>query len=264
MSEIGGTKLPIQNVRSPVANGGKADNICSLRDLPVLTQLCHSAINFAVMHSSVLTQRCGNVWAGLWRRIHEASRVHHAARRRGGCMAASGAGAAAEHAAHRRASARGCGRSGISGPARGVPAGAAELGWTDGRNVRIDTRWGGGRSDDIRRHAAELVALAPDVILAHGASTVGPLLQATRTVPIVFAIVGDPVGAGFVDSLARPGGNATGFMTIEYSLSGKWLELLKQIAPSVTRAAVLRDPAKPPGPASLPSSSPWRRRSGWK
>ena len=96
---------------------------------------------------------------------------------------------------------------------------------------------------NIRRHAAELAALAPDVILAHGASTVGPLLQATRTVPIVFPVVADPVGAGFVDSLARPGGNATGFMTFEYSLSGKWLELLKQIAPSVTRAAVLRDPA---------------------
>ena len=96
---------------------------------------------------------------------------------------------------------------------------------------------------DIRRHAAELVALAPDVILAHGGSTVGPLLQATRTVPIVFPVVADPVGAGFVDSLARPGGNATGFMEFEYSMSGKWLELLKQIAPGVTRAAVLRDPA---------------------
>ena len=86
------------------------------------------------------------------------------------------------------------------------------MGWTDGRNVRIDTRWAGGNADDIRRHAAELVALAPDVILANGSSTVGPLLQATRTVPIVFAIVADPVGAGFVDSLARPGGNATGFI----------------------------------------------------
>ena len=96
---------------------------------------------------------------------------------------------------------------------------------------------------DIRRHAAELVALAPDVILAPGAATVRPLLQATRTVPIVFPVVGDPVGAGFVDSLARPGGNATGFMIFEYSMSGKWLELLKEIAPRVTRAAVLRDPA---------------------
>ena len=96
---------------------------------------------------------------------------------------------------------------------------------------------------DIRRYAAELVALAPDVILASGSATVGPLLQATRTVPIVFAVVADPVGAGFVESLARPGGNATGFMLFEYSMSGKWLELLKEIAPRVTRAAVLRDPA---------------------
>ena len=121
--------------------------------------------------------------------------------------------------------------------------GLALLGWTIGRNVRIDTRWATANAAEIRRHAAELAALAPDVILAHGASTVGPLLQATRTVPIVFPVVADPVGAGFVDSLARPGGNATGFMTFEYSLSGKWLELLKQIAPGVTRVAVLRDPA---------------------
>ena len=119
--------------------------------------------------------------------------------------------------------------------------GLALLGWTIGRNVRIDTRWATANAAEIRRHAAELAALAPDVILAHGASTVGPLLQATRTVPIVFPIVADPVGAGFVDSLARPGGNATGFMTFEYSMSGKWLELLKQIAPGVTRVAVLRD-----------------------
>ena len=118
-----------------------------------------------------------------------------------------------------------------------------QLGWTDGRNVRIDTRWAAGDADRIRRYAAELVALAPDVILASGASTVGPLLQATRTVPIVFAQVADPVGAGFVDSLARPGGNATGFITFEYGISGKWLELLKEIAPGVTRVAVLRDPA---------------------
>jgi len=107
--------------------------------------------------------------------------------------------------------------------------------------VRIDTRWGAGNADDIRKQAANLVALAPDVILAHGASTVRPLRQATRTVPIVFPIIGDPVAAGFVDSLAHPGGNATGFMTVEYSFSGKWLEMLKQIAPNVSRVAVLRD-----------------------
>jgi putative ABC transport system substrate-binding protein len=122
-----------------------------------------------------------------------------------------------------------------------------ELGWTIGRNVRIDTRWAGANAAEIRRHAAELAALAPDVILAAGTSTVGPLLQATRTVPVVFPNVGDPVGAGFVESLARPGGNATGFLAFEYSLSGKWLELLKEIAPGVTRVAVLRDPATPSG-----------------
>jgi putative ABC transport system substrate-binding protein len=118
-----------------------------------------------------------------------------------------------------------------------------QLGWTDGRNVRIDYRWGLGIADNIRKYAAELAALGPDLILAAGTSTMAPLLQATRTVPIVFVNVADPVGAGFVDSLARPGGNATGFIQFEYSLSGKWLELLKEIAPGVTRAAVLRDPA---------------------
>jgi putative ABC transport system substrate-binding protein len=117
-------------------------------------------------------------------------------------------------------------------------------GWTIGRNVRIDTRWATPNAAEIRRHAAELVALAPDVILAHGASTVGPLLQATRTVPVVFPVISDPVAAGYVESLARPGGNVTGFMIFEYSMGGKWLELLKQIAPGVTRAAVLRDPTQ--------------------
>jgi putative ABC transport system substrate-binding protein len=117
------------------------------------------------------------------------------------------------------------------------------LGWTDGRNVRIDTRWAGGDASAIRKHAEDLVALAPDVVVATGNASMGPLLQATRTVPIVFNNVADPVGSGFVDSLARPGGNVTGFLQFEYTLSGKWLELLKQIAPSVTRAAVLRDPA---------------------
>ena len=119
--------------------------------------------------------------------------------------------------------------------------GLALSGWTIGRNVRIDTRWATANAADIRRHAAELVALAPDIILAHGAAGIGALLQATRTVPIVFPVAGDPVGSGLVDSLARPGGNATGFLAFEYSMGAKWLELLKQIAPSVTRAAVLRD-----------------------
>jgi putative ABC transport system substrate-binding protein len=121
-----------------------------------------------------------------------------------------------------------------------------QLGWT-GRNVRIDIHWAGADAEKIRKHAAELAALAPDVILANGSVVVAPLLQATRTVPIVFVVVPDPVGAGFVDSLARPGGNATGFVQFEYGLSGKWLELLKEIAPRVTRAAVLRDAAIPAG-----------------
>jgi putative ABC transport system substrate-binding protein len=120
------------------------------------------------------------------------------------------------------------------------------LGWT-GRNVRIDIRWAGAEVENIRKHAAELAALAPDVILANGSVVVTPLLQATRTVPIVFVVVPDPVGAGFVDSLARPGGNATGFVQFEYGLSGKWLELLKEVAPRLTRAAVLRDAAIPSG-----------------
>jgi len=123
------------------------------------------------------------------------------------------------------------------------------LGWSIGRNVRIDTRWATANAAAIRRQAAELVALTPDVILAHGASTLGPLLEATRTVPIVFPVTADPVGAGFVDSLARPGGNATGFMAIEYSMGGKWLELLRQIAPGVMRVAVFRDASIPSGNA---------------
>jgi len=125
--------------------------------------------------------------------------------------------------------------------------GLEQLGWTDGRNVRIDIRWGTGDVDRNRRHAAELVALAPDVILASGGSIVGPLLQATSTVPVVFTQTPDPVGAGFVESLARPGGNATGFSIFDYSLGGKWLELLKEIAPTVTRVAVIRDAATPQG-----------------
>ena len=118
-----------------------------------------------------------------------------------------------------------------------------ELGWSEGRNLRIDYRRGLGDAERTRKYAAELVALAPDVIFAGGTARVGPLLQATRTVPIVFANVADPVGAGLVDSLARPGGNATGFVQYEYELGGKWLELLKEFAPRVTRVAVLRDAA---------------------
>ena len=121
--------------------------------------------------------------------------------------------------------------------------GLQQLGWADGRNARIETRWAGAKADDIHKHAAELAALAPDVILAHGTSTARPLLQVTRIVPIVFVNVIDPVGGALVDSLARPGGNATGFIQFEYGISGKWLELLKEIAPGVRRVAVLRDAA---------------------
>jgi putative ABC transport system substrate-binding protein len=121
-----------------------------------------------------------------------------------------------------------------------------QLGWIIGRNIRIDTRWTKGDADEARKYAAELVALAPDAIVATGVSTVG-LLQLTRTVPVVFPAASDPVAAGLVESLARPGGNATGFLAFEYSLSGKWAELLRQVAPNVTRAAVLRDPAIPSG-----------------
>src|SRR5262245_52935717 len=130
--------------------------------------------------------------------------------------------------------------------------GLQELGWTVGRNVRIEYRWGAGDAELFRRHASELVALAPDVILAVGGAVVPPLLQATRTVPIVFTGTPDPVGAGFVESLARPGGNVTGFTPfLEFGISAKWLELLKEIAPRVTRVAVIRDPALATGVGQL-------------
>jgi putative ABC transport system substrate-binding protein len=129
--------------------------------------------------------------------------------------------------------------------------GLGASGWTDGHNVRIEYRWTAGDADRSRKYAAELVALAPDVILGSGSATVGPLLRATRTVPIVFVSVVDPVGAGYVASLARPGGNATGFTLFEYGISGKWLELLKHIAPTVRRAAVIRDPGIPSGTGQL-------------
>ena len=125
--------------------------------------------------------------------------------------------------------------------------GLQKLGWTEGKNARIDIRWAGGNADLDRKFAAELVALTPDVILATASPTVAALQGTTRAVPIVFAHAVDPVGAGFVDSLARPGGNATGFVLFEYGISAKWLELLKEVAPSVTRVAVLRDPAAAAG-----------------
>src|SRR5262245_2639791 len=118
----------------------------------------------------------------------------------------------------------------------------AQLGWTVGQNLRIEQRWAAADAERIRRHAAELVALTPEVVLATGAAGVAPVLQATRTIPVVFVLVPDPIGAGFVDSLARPGGNVTGFVQFDYAISGKWLELLKEMAPGVARVAVLRDP----------------------
>jgi putative ABC transport system substrate-binding protein len=124
--------------------------------------------------------------------------------------------------------------------------GLAQAGWIISRNLQIDTRWAGAKADDIRRHAQELAVVEQDVILAHGAASVGALLQLTRSIPIVFPIITDPVGAGYVESLARPGGNATGFMTSEYSLNAKHLELLKDIAPALTRVAVLRDATQGP------------------
>ena len=141
--------------------------------------------------------------------------------------------------------------------------GLQHLGWVDGRNVRIEARWTVGKADNVRRYVAELAALAPDVIVATGSASVGLLLQTTHAIPIVFAQVVDPVGAGFVESLARPGGNATGFTQYEYGVSAKWLELLKEIAPSVTRAAILRDPGITAGIGQWAASRRWRRRSGW-
>ena len=129
--------------------------------------------------------------------------------------------------------------------------GLLQLGWADGRNVRIDSRWGAGDASLTRTYARELVALAPDVVMAVSSGAVAPLREVTRTVPIVFAVVADPVGAGFVENLAQPGGNVTGFLGYEYTLSGKWLELLKEIVPGVTRVAVLRDSAIAAGPAQF-------------
>src|SRR5215472_16513841 len=170
------------------------------------------------------------------------ARLRQSARRRGR-MAARGARAAARaDAAHRRAHDHCRGRSGRTSPHRSISTGPAAMG-LDRRRQRADGHPLCLDNAATRKQANDLASLAPDVILANSSVAVGSLLQATRTVPIVFAIVADPVGAGFVDSLARPGGNATGFTPFEYGLSGKWLELLKQIAPGVTRVAVIRDPS---------------------
>jgi ABC-type uncharacterized transport system substrate-binding protein len=141
--------------------------------------------------------------------------------------------------------------------------GLQELGWTDGRNVRIDIRWAAGKSDRTRGYAAELLELGSEVMLASGGMVVPGVLQASRAVPIVFTLTPDPVGAGFVESLARPGGSATGFTGFEYGISAKWLELLKEIAPRVTRAIVLRDPTVPQGIGQFGCCRLPPRSSGW-
>ena len=165
-------------------------------------------------------------------------------------MAAYRAGGT-DDTAHRHAPACSSRRCGISNSRRGILEGLQQSGWTIGQNVQIDSRWATTNAVEIRRHAAELAALAPDAILASSSPALAALQQATRTVPIVFVNVIDPVGSGFVDSLARPSGNTTGLLLFEYSLSGKWLELLKQIAPNITRAAVFRDTGNPSGNAQF-------------
>src|SRR5258707_1105423 len=157
---------------------------------------------------------------------HEAARVHHPSRRRSSVLIP---GPSEDREFRARLAA--------------FLQGLQQLGWTDGRNVRIDTRWAAGDADLIRKYAGELVALGPDVVIAFTSAAVPPLQQVTRAIPIVFAIVADPVGAGYVESLARPGGNVTGFTVFEYALGGKWLELLKEIAPRTARVAVPRDSA---------------------
>ena len=181
-----------------------------------------------------------------------AAGVHSGAWRRGGCVAVWRARPARRPGA---AQWRAFGPEGDDLESKSRPAafaqGLQQLGWTVGQNVGVDYRWAGISADEMGRYAAELVALAPDVILAQGSTAVAPLLQATRTVPIVFTNVADPVGAGYVDSLASPGRNATGFTAFEYALGGKWPELLKEIAPGVTRAAVLRESDIAAGPGQL-------------
>ena len=183
--------------------------------------------------------------------MDETARVHSGARRRGG-VAGGGAGAAGRpDAARRRAYGPCVGRSGRPSAPRSVCTGLQQSGWVIGQNIRVDYRWSGGNADKMRNGAAELVAARPDVILAHSSGAVAPLLQATSTIPVVFVIVADPVGAGFVENLARPGRNATGFTNFEYSMGGKWLELLKEISPRWTRVAVLRESAMVAGPGQF-------------
>ena len=177
-------------------------------------------------------------------------------------MAAGGVGAAARaDAARRGADKRAVQRRRCAGADSSVPPRLQEAGWSVGRNLRIDIRWGGGDNARARHYAEELVALNPDVILAGTGATVQPLQQASRTVPIVFAQQIDPVGAGNVETLARPNSNVTGFLQFEFSLAGKWLELLREVAPELKRVGVIRDPGAPQ--ASGSGLSYRRRRSRW-
>ena len=167
-------------------------------------------------------------------------------------MATCGTRAAGRaHAAHRRAHAIRRGPSGSPGRLAAFLQGLQQLSWIDGRNVRIDYRWSAGDASRTRKSATELIALEPEVVMAFTSAAVAPLRQATSTVPIVFAVVADPVGAGYVESLARPGGNVTGFAAQEYAVSGKWIELLKELVPHLRRVAVLRDSALAAGPGQF-------------
>ena len=203
-------------------------------------------------------------WRSPWE-AYEAARVHHASRRCSCDVAARRARAAARaRAAHRRVLPATADDAEYQARVGAFLQALALSGWTIGRNVRIDTRWATSQRRRNPPTRSGISRARAGRVLAHGSGTVGALLQATRTVPIVFPIAGDPVGAGLVDSLARPGGNATGFLEFEYSVGGKWLELLKEIAPSVTRVAVLRDPAMGSGTGQFAAIQPRRRRSGWR
>ena len=201
---------------------------------PLMTQSGHrgrKVLAFKTSHKSGFTG------------ANEATRVHHVPRRRGGNLAVFGISAAVRaNASRRRADAYGCGRCRRTDPLGSVSARAAGDSWAVGRNTHIDTRWASANADRFRSYAVDLLALAPDVVLASTSQSIAAFQKATSTVPIVFAATADPVAQGFVDSLARPGGNITGFSVVpEFSISAKWLELMKQIAPAVTRVAVIRD-----------------------
>ena len=195
----------------------------------------------------------------------EATGLHCRCRPCSGGMALRGMGAADRSVpAYRCAHGLGRRRSSIIQRIDGVSRGLQERGWKIGSNLQIDYRWSAGNLELKRKYASELVALVPDVVLAAGGTFVGALQQVSRTVPIVFVEVTDPVNRGLVASLARPGGNTTGFTQFEFSISGKWLELLKQIAPNVKRAAVIRDPSKSRGSASSLLSRRYRRHWAWR